>query len=260
MEKIDKNGGGFVLIISIAVFVILLVPAFAHLHMMGAEPTISSIEENGSKISLSTKIQLPKYVALTFDDGPYGTSTDAILTILEREKVPATFFLIGKNAKLHPDEIRREIADGDVVGNHSFSHTRALPSEATTTLRVDVSRAEEIIATTTGLIPELFRAPYGATSPNMVGEIEHEGYTVVGWDIDTKDWVNTNSSTTIIATVMNNIRPNNIILFHDGHETGASYSRNNTIEALSTLIEDLRAKGYTFVTVDKILHVKAYQP
>ena len=257
MENSHTDNKSFIAIISVAIVVVLCVVSVYRANINGIQESV--VDTQRSTYRAITQIQPPKYVALTFDDGPYGTSTDAILTILEREKVPATFFLIGKNAKLHPDEIRREIADGDVVGNHSFSHTRALPSEATTTLRVDVSRAEEIIATTTGLIPELFRAPYGATSPNMVGEIEHEGYTVVGWDIDTKDWVNTNSSTTIIATVMNKLRPNDIILLHDGHETGASYSRNNTIEALPALIKNLRARGYTFVTVDKILHVKAYR-
>jgi len=256
MENPHTDNKNFIAIISVAVVVVLCVVSAYRVNINGIQGSV--VDTQRSTYHAITQIQPPKYVALTFDDGPYGTSTEAILTILEREKVPATFFLIGKNIRQHPEEIRREIADGDVVGNHSFSHSRMLPSEATSTLRVDITHAEEIIATTTGLTPELFRAPYGATSLSMIGEIQHEGYTVVGWDIDTKDWVNTNSSTTIITTVVNKLRPNDIILLHDGHEAGATYPRDNTVEALPALIDILRAKGYTFVTVDKILHVKAY--
>ncbi len=200
-----------------------------------------------------------KMVAITFDDGPYGSTTDAVLVTLEQEKVPATFFLIGKNAERYPDQILREVADGDVIGNHSYSHSRDLATIASTSLFVDVSHAQDIIATTSRVAPALFRAPYGSISHDMVGEIRREGYTVVGWNVDPDDWNNSNSSTTIVATVMREVKPNDIILLHDGHEDGFTYSRDNTIEALPVLIDDLKHQGYTFVTADKILHVSPYR-
>jgi len=206
-----------------------------------------------------------KQIALTFDDGPYGTSTSQILDILEREHVPATFFLIGKNVELHPDQVRREIADGDVIGNHSYSHSRLLPVMASSTLRADISHAQKVILDTINVepalfrVPHLFRPPYSSTSSGMVKEIEGEGYVFAGWNIDPADWDNANSSSTIIERVLSTAKPDGIIIFHDGHEYGTDYSRENTIEALPVIIDALKKQGYSFVTVDRILNVEPYR-
>ena len=198
-------------------------------------------------------VKLEKMVALTFDDGPYGTSTASILQILEQKKVPATFFLIGKNVKKYPAEVKKEIADGDVIGNHSYSHSRLLPKMSTSTLAADISLAENLIFEAAGVRASLFRAPYSATSPQMIKEIKREGYTIAGWTIDPEDWNNTNSSTTIISSVLKKVKSNAIIILHDGHERGSTYARDNTIEALPVIIDNLKVQGYKFVTVDKIL-------
>ena len=209
-----------------------------------------------------------KRIALTFDDGPYGTSTAQILSILEREHVLATFFLIGKNVVQHPDQVRREVIDGDVIGNHSYSHSRLLPVMATSTLHDDISQAQSVIMQATSLqpdtlhipqlfrIPHLFRPPYSSTSPGMIKEIKSEGYVFAGWSIDPKDWDNNNSSGTVVSNVLNYAKPDGIIIMHDGHEYGTDYSRENTIEALPIIIESLKKEGYQFVTIDKILGVK----
>ncbi len=200
-----------------------------------------------------------KLVALTFDNGPYGTTTDAILNILEHKKVPATFFIIGKNAELHPEQIKREVADGDIVGNHSYSHSRDLPIMASSTLRADISHAQNIISNISGLSPHFFRAPYGSTTQQMIQEIQNEGYVFVGWDVDPNDWNNANSSLSVISSVESKVKPNDILLFHDGHKDGTTYSRDNTIQALPIIIDDLQKQGYTFVTIDKILNTPAYR-
>ncbi len=206
-----------------------------------------------------------KRIAITFDDGPYGTSTARILNVLEKEKVPATFFLIGKNVELHPDQVRREVADGDVIGNHSYSHSRLLPVMASSTLRDDISHAQSVIVQATSLqprlsrVPHLFRPPYSSTSPNMIREITNEGYAFAGWNIDPRDWDNGNSSSTVVANVLEHVKPDGIIIMHDGHEVGTDYSRENTIEALPVIIESLKRQGYQFVTIDKMLGVKPYK-
>jgi peptidoglycan/xylan/chitin deacetylase (PgdA/CDA1 family) len=92
----------------------------------------------------------------------------------------------------------------------------------------------------------------------MVREIENEGYVFVGWDVDTKDWNNDISSTTIVTTVINHATPNDILIFHDGHENGTNYPRENTIAALPAIIDELKKQGYTFVTIDKIIDMDAY--
>jgi len=205
------------------------------------------------------QIQPEKDVALTFDDGPYGTSTAEILNILEKENVPATFFLIGKNVLLHPDQVHRELNDGDIIGNHSFSHAKNLATISSSTLRSDISHAQNVIVATSGKIPHLFRPPYSRVSSKMIKEITDEGYVMSGWNIDPRDWDNKNSSSTVISNVINYTKPDGVIIFHDGHEDGTDYSRENTIEALPVIIDTLKKEGYTFVTMDKILKTNPYR-
>jgi peptidoglycan/xylan/chitin deacetylase (PgdA/CDA1 family) len=219
--------------------------------------------ENTQVVATSTP---PREIALTFDDGPYGTSTSQVLDILEKENVPATFFLIGKNVELHPEQVKRELADGDIIGNHSYGHSRNLPTMSTSTLLADISRAEKVIvratcaSTTQVRIPHLFRPPYSRTSARMINEINSEGYVFAGWSIDPRDWDNTNSSSTIVSSVLKYTKDKSIVIFHDGHEIGTDYSRQNTIQALPTIIETLKKEGYTFVTIDKLLGTSPYRP
>jgi peptidoglycan/xylan/chitin deacetylase (PgdA/CDA1 family) len=196
-----------------------------------------------------------KEVALTFDDGPYGTPTSQILNTLEREHVPATFFLIGKNVKKYPSLAKREVADGDLIGNHTYDHAKNLASSTATFFQADLDKAEQIIASTTGIHPTLFRPPYGNISNTMRDVLSKEGYRVVMWDVDTRDWDFANSSTTaVVNRVLSQVKPNSIILLHDGRDTHKGYPRSNTVNALPIVIADLKAEGYTFVTVDKLLH------
>jgi len=225
-----------------------------------SRPVSAPVEVLGvASTSIPIKIQLEKDIALTFDDGPYGTTTAQILDILEKENVPATFFLIGKNVLLHPDQVRREVADGDVIGNHSFSHATNLAIISSSSLRADISRAQTIITQTSSRIPHLFRPPYSRTSSGMIKEVTSEGYIMSGWNIDPRDWDNSNSSSTVIFNVLNYIKPNGVIIFHDGHEKGTNYSRENTIEALPFIIDTLKKDGYTFVTMDRMLGVNPYR-
>lgn len=199
-----------------------------------------------------------KLIALTFDDGPYGTSTQEILNILEQKKVPATFFLIGKNIEQYPNQVSEEINANFVVGNHSYSHSRFLSTMASSALIEDIQKAQTLIEKNSGIISHLYRPPYGSTSLSMVNEITSEGYVIVRWSVDPRDWDNSNSSSSIVDSILKNVKENSIILLHDGHENTFTYDRENIISALPTIIDDLRNEGYTFVTVDKILHTNPY--
>ena len=214
--------------------------------------------KSNAKTDVVSSTPPKKLIALTFDDGPYGPSTQAILKILEQEKVPATFFLVGKNVQKYPEEVQQEVANGNVIGNHSYSHSKKMATMSAAELRADVSLNEKLITNDVHISPDLFRAPYGSTSSAMFTELHAEGYKVVGWTLDPRDWDNKNSSKKIIATVLHKIKPGAIILLHDGHETGISYSRTNTINALPTIIASLKKEGYQFVTVDTLINTKAY--
>ena len=194
-----------------------------------------------------------KYVALTFDDGPYGTSTREILNILKEKRVHATFFILGKNVQEFPDEAQREVQEGHEIGNHSYDHSMQLPQMAAADFSANLDRAESAIATSTGLHATLFRPPYGALSPTMRQVLKTDGYSTVLWNVDPTDWDYANSpSDQIIQRVLKAVKPNSVILLHDGRDTQVDFPRDNTVNALPTLIDDLRAEGYEFLTVSEL--------
>ena len=192
-----------------------------------------------------------KEVALTFDDGPYGTSTQEVLDILAREKVHATFFLVGKNVEEYPALARQEVQQGNEVGNHTYDHTTHLTSMSPLELDAELSKTEEAIASSTGAHATLFRPPYGNISKKLRSDLNERGYRVILWNVDPKDWdAASTTSHMIVDTVMHHLKSRMIILLHDGRDTKVGYSRANMIIALPLVIENLRNLGYTFVTVD----------
>ncbi len=214
----------------------------------------NTIAQNFSSTSLQTPL---KEVALTFDDGPYGTSTEEVLNILKTENIHATFFLIGKNVDEYP-KIAKEIVDeGNIVGNHTYSHLKTFNKMSANDFAKDLIRDEISIASSTGVVPKLFRPPYGNISNTMKSELKKEGYTLVLWSVDGKDWSLNKTANQIEDGTVSKTKPYSILLMHDGHETN-NYPRVNSIEALPKIIEDLKNKGYTFVTVDKLLETQAY--
>lgn len=201
----------------------------------------------------------PKNVALTFDDGPYGTSTSKILDILKQENIHATFFVIGKNVEKFPDLARRMVTEGNLIENHSYDHAKNLPDLLTSTFQTNIQQAELAIASTTGLKSKLFRPPYGNISIQMYEELRNNGHKTVLWTIEAKDWDSETVSTDMIEKIIvQGTKPNGIILLHDGHDTIVNYPRENMVNALPYIIDQLKKQGYTFVTLDKIVDIAPY--
>lgn len=194
-----------------------------------------------------------KKIALTFDDGPYGTSTAQILAILKKENVHATFFVMGMRVEQYPDQAKQIVKDGHALGNHSYNHSQKLAKLSAKEFKNDLDRAEEVIEKTTGLHATLFRPPYGSLSQTMKDVLTQNGYTNYLWNIDPEDW-NYASSTSaqIIERVLRRASPNAIVLMHDGRDTHNNYPRDNTVNALPVIIKKLKEQGYTFVTVDQL--------
>ena len=204
-------------------------------------------------------VSIPKNIAITFDDGPYGTSTEKILDILKKENVHATFFVLGQNVEKFPELAERIVKEGHVIGNHSYDHAKNLPEMSTTTFKNNIQQAETTIFTHTGVMPKLFRPPYGNITPQMYGKLKEDGYTSVLWNIDVKDWDFENTPTELIEIrILKDAKPNGIILFHDGRDVQVNYPRDNTVNALQYVIEQLKKNGYNFVTVDKITNIQPY--
>ncbi len=197
--------------------------------------------------------RMQKVIALTFDDGPYGTPTWQILDILKKEGVHATFFCTGNNILKYPTIARRIVADGNEIGNHTYTHPRYLGSSSPEVLRNELSLADHVIVSTTGIHTKLFRPPYGILSSAMRAELTKEGYTIVLWNIDPVDWDHKHSSSKQIERrILTHMQPVTIVVMHDGRDTHIGYPRDNTIRALPRVIRRLKKEGYSFVTISEL--------
>lgn len=196
-----------------------------------------------------------KLVALTFDDGPNPPATLEVAAALKQAGVQGTFFLVGANVVRHPEVARALVADGDVVGNHSYRHQKR---DAIFDLGYDqVAEASTAIHEATGRCPALFRAPNGFHTPWQLHAVSDDGMTAVAWDVQTYDWEDP-SPETIVSRVLDQVENGSIILLHDGNDLDSGVDRSSTIAALPLLVDALRSRGYEFVTVDGLLGVPAY--
>jgi peptidoglycan/xylan/chitin deacetylase (PgdA/CDA1 family)/spore germination protein YaaH/GT2 family glycosyltransferase len=204
---------------------------------------------------------LPGKVALTFDDGPDGTWTPQILDILEAKHVPATFFVIGENAISHPGLLNRALRGGSEIGNHSYTHPNMAQVSATG-IKLEINFTQRLVEAYTGRAMRLFRAPYfGDAEPTTTDELipallaQQDGYLNVGLHVDPGDWKRPGVQTIIDETMAqvaagNADRSAGIILLHDG-----GGDRSQTVAALPVIIDQLRAKGYTFVPLSTMAGV-----
>jgi peptidoglycan/xylan/chitin deacetylase (PgdA/CDA1 family)/glycosyltransferase involved in cell wall biosynthesis len=205
-----------------------------------------------------------KEIALTFDDGPNEPYTSELLDILKANNINGTFFVVGKNAQLYPDVVNRIIAEGNVVGNHSYSHDA---NHALSDFGVkDMQRDEGVIYGITGLMPHLYRPPHGKKSPWELAGVKNAGLIDVTWDISANDqhtiaYFGKPTAAQYAAEIIKAAKPGGIILLHDGHGTDQNdpeADESITVDALPIIIAQLQAEGYHFVTVPVLLNVPAY--
>ena len=183
----------------------------------------------------------PKVVALTIDDGPSPTYTPQILRLLQSYGITATFSMIGRNVAAYPSLAREVSAAGHVIVNHTWSHAN-LPLLAPVAQADQMTRASAVIQQATGQKPAMFRAPYGAWSPNVLAQCRQLGLTPLDWSVDPRDWSRPGVSA-IVANIMRNTRTGSIILEHDG-----GGNRSQTVAALTYVLPRLLAQGFRFGT------------
>jgi peptidoglycan-N-acetylglucosamine deacetylase len=183
-------------------------------------------------------------VALTFDDGP-SAYTASLLSVLERKHVAATFFLIGRQVAGDAALARRELRDGDVVGNHSWSHANLAGDGAFAAGQLRSTSAA--IERATGFRTCLFRAPYGSVSGALEREAAAIGLTTIQWNVDPRDW-SLPGTDAIFSRVVGAVRPGSIVIMHDG-----GGPRAQTVAAVPRIIDALRRRGYAFDTVPELL-------
>ncbi len=216
-----------------------------------------------------------KEVLLTFDGGSDANATPMILDVLEREKIHATMFLTGEYMKRYPELVRRIAADGNTVGNHTYSHPhlttysfngrqQTLTGVTQAFLKSQLDRANEVFRLITGRnMDPYWRAPFGEFNNQIIRWAAKDGYRTVYWTphLDTLDWVNSTSSplyhgpNQILEKILHQADRSplgvdgGIILMHLGSGRPQD-ARADVI--LQSLIDDLRSEGYRFTTVDKV--------
>jgi cellulose synthase/poly-beta-1,6-N-acetylglucosamine synthase-like glycosyltransferase/peptidoglycan/xylan/chitin deacetylase (PgdA/CDA1 family)/spore germination protein YaaH len=205
-----------------------------------------------------------KKVAITFDDGPDPTWTPRILDVLKEKNVKATFFLIGLEVEKYPSIAKRIYKEGHEIGNHTFTHPD-ISNISKRYFEVELNLTERLFEGKLGVKPVLFRPPYSIDQePDTADQVrplelsQDMGFITVGDKIDPNDWRENprRSADEIVADVFANLPPcqpgnlscGNIILLHDG-----GGNRNQTVKALGTMIDGLRARGYEIVPVSDLL-------
>ncbi|MDR2984826.1 MAG: bifunctional polysaccharide deacetylase/glycosyltransferase family 2 protein [Nocardiopsaceae bacterium] len=189
-----------------------------------------------------------KTVALTFDDGPDPDWTPKILAILKRKDVPATFFLVGAHAASNPSIVRAELAAGDEVGSHTYTHANL--ASASWRLPLELTLTQNALAGAAGVRTRLLRPPYSSV-PDALTRADWQayrraarfGYLVVLATTDSKDWQRPGVSR-IVANSMPRHGQGAIIMLHD-----SGGNRRETVRALPLIIDRLKARGYRFATV-----------
>lgn len=191
------------------------------------------------KVAASTKENTePKYVALTFDDGP-SSFTNRLLDCFEEHNIKATFFLVGYEISSFPEEVRRMEELGMEIGNHSADH-KNLSKLDNDHIQQQISSVDAQIEELTGHTASVVRPPYGAVNDTVKSAISQ---SLILWSIDTLDWESKNAET-IVDTVLSEIENGSVILMHDIYST--------TVDAVEILVPELISQGYEFLTIHEL--------
>ena len=185
-------------------------------------------------------------VYLTFDDGPDGQVTPRILDILASYNVKGNFFFLGESAKMYPEVVKKTFDSGNFIGNHTYSHAD-LTTLSPEGIKSEIDKTEAVLSSITGKKSTAIRPPYGAFNGNVTKAIKDNGSVSVLWSIDTLDWSDKRVSS-ILKNVTDNLRPGDIILMHSNGDKGV------TADALPSIIEAIKARGYKISTLDKLIN------
>lgn len=189
-------------------------------------------------------------VALTFDDGPNEPYTSQILEVLRAKGVKATFFIVGENALQFPGTVRREVADGMEIGNHTFTHG-SMVRAMNNTIEWQIDRTQETIKDIAGIEPRWFRPPHGFRDPRLFSMTRHDDLAVVEWSNMPRDWTCPGTDV-IVQRTLEKLKAGDIILLHDGRTVYVGADRSQTVAALPRIIDGIRAKGLRCVTLSEL--------
>ncbi len=208
------------------------------MHYNDAQAVKETVSEQVSE-ETSEYGDMPKKIALTFDDGPNIACTGRLLDGLKKRNVRATFFVIGKNVKENPKLTKRIYEEGHMIGNHTYSHID-MSKVSEGKAGKELKKTSRMVHAITGEYPQYMRPPYGVCSQSLEESLD---MILVRWTIDPLDW-KTENTDDIVKKVVTKAEENDIILLHDCY--------NSSVDAALKIIDILQKKGYEFVTVDEL--------
>ena len=212
-----------------------------------------ALERLGSSISKRVAWRAPtkeRKIALTFDDGPHPVYTPQILEVLQRFKVPATFFLIGKHLQNNLNLAKETVRAGHEVGNHTFSHQR-MWRLTDPKMNDEIKRTDDLLRNLNGAAPRFFRPPMGLFSKRVIDNIERAGYKTVVGNVYPRD-PHLPGRQKILNRVLSRVINGAIIILHDGGNTN-HVDRSQTIWAVERFIPELQERGFEFVTLSELI-------
>ncbi len=188
-----------------------------------------------------------KLLALTFDDGPWAETTEALLDGLAARGAKATFFLIGEQIAGREDTVRRMAAEGHQVGNHTFTHRDLSRGDSAERLR-ELAQTDAALRAVLGEGEYWLRPPWGFLAPETAAAVE---VPMVYWSLDTEDWRRLDADT-VAQDIIDHARDGDIVLLHDPYAT--------SVEAALRTIDALAPQGWRFVTLEELFRAKGIVP
>ena len=202
-----------------------------------AGPT--SIDDTYTRIKTSQKV-----IAITFDDGPHKDNTPRLLDMLKKRNIKATFFVVGEMVRYNPHLLRRMIAEGHEIGNHTVEH-KLLATKSNSYLRSELMKAHQQIVAATGVPPRTMRPPGGSiTKAQKKLMLKEFGYPTILWSCDPMDWKKPGVSV-VTRRLIDGAYPGGILLVHDLHKS--------TVDAMPQTLDTLLKQGYRFVTISELI-------
>jgi peptidoglycan/xylan/chitin deacetylase (PgdA/CDA1 family) len=191
---------------------------------------------------IERRLESPGRIALTFDDGPHAEGTPAVLEALAGHGASATFFLVGEQVAQRPT-LAREIVDaGHEVAVHGYRHSLLL-RRSVRELAEDLDRAVAVIADATGVVPVLYRPPYGVFSSGALMHVRERGWRPLLWSTWGRDWERRATAQSIARRATNGLRGGDVVLLHDSDAYSSADSWRRTAAALPSVLEAAAALG-----------------
>lgn len=210
----------------------------------GARPAAEQLPAGGGA---EIPAEVPKYVALTFDDGPRWDTTPRLLDGLRERGASATFFLVGEQIQANAEVVQRMQREGHQVGNHTWSHAD-LRGASDDVVGREIGKTDALLQELLGEGTYWVRPPYG-----LLNQRQRQLFSVplVHWTVDPEDWKLRNTEADVKA-VLEAVKPGDIVLMHD--------SVPATVDAALEIVDTLQQQGYVFVTVEELLRLNDVTP